>query len=185
MVLAYLPHGRAFKRFVSIGRMRDRNVTKRLVVWKDALRMIRARPIIGVGPGEFKTACHRFEDASETKKIAHAPQDRVIYRDHAHNLFLQVGAESGIAGLVALAWGMAVVFRAVCDRMRNESDPARRSMVQCIAAALLAFIIFSVTDCSWTGRFSGSSFMHINFIVMLAIAMLYAMTDVNRVGAER
>jgi O-antigen ligase len=174
MALAYLPHGRALKRFISIGQMRDRNVAKRLVVWKDALRMIRARPLVGVGPGEFRTASRRFEDASETGDSDRAPREKVIYRDHAHNLFLQVGAESGVAGLIALVWGVVVAFRLAFDRMRNESDPARRSMIQCITVALVAFLIFSITDCSWTGRFSGSSFMHINFVVVLALAMLYA-----------
>lgn len=175
--LAYLPHGRALKRFTSIAQMRDRNVEKRMVVWKDALLMIRARPLVGVGPGEFRTACNRFEDASETRNVARAPQEKLIYRDHAHNLFLQVGAESGIVGLIALLWGLAAVFRAAYDRMKNAADPARRSMVQCIAVALAAFLIFSLVDCSWTGRFSGSSFMHINFIVALMVAMLYAMQE--------
>lgn len=177
MALAYLPHGRALKRFASIAQMRDRNVEKRLVVWKDALLMIRARPLVGVGPGEFRNACRRFERAADTRSAARAPQEKLIYRDHAHNLALQVGAESGILGLLALGWAGAAVFQAVCARMRNASDPAARSMAQCIAAALVAFLIFSLTDCSWTGRFSGSSFMHVNFIVVLMVAMLYAIQE--------
>jgi putative inorganic carbon (HCO3(-)) transporter len=175
LVVAFLPHRRALNRFLSIGQMRDRNVAMRLVVWKDALRMIRARPLIGVGPGEFRTACLRFEDTADTRNAARAPRERLIYRDHAHNLFLQVGAESGIAGLLALAWGVAAVCRAIYGLARSESDPARYATVQGLAGALAAFLVFSLADCSWTGRLSGGSFMHINLTVILFLAMLYAM----------
>jgi len=175
LVLQFLPHRRALNRFLSIGQMRDRNVAKRLVVWKNALRMIRARPLTGVGPGEFRTACSRFEDAADTRNVARAPQEKLTYRDHAHNLFLQVGAEAGVGGLCACVWGVVAVCGAIRARVRDERDPVRHRMAQGLAAALAAFLVFSLVDCSWTGRFSGGSFMHINFTVTLFLAMLYAM----------
>ena len=175
LALQFLPHRRALNRFLSIGQMRDRNVEKRLVVWKDALRMIRARPLLGVGPGEFRTACFRFEDAADTRNVARAPREKLTYRDHAHNLFLQVGAEAGVGGLCACAWGVLALCRAIRARMRDDRDPVRHALVQGLAAALSAFLVFSLVDCSWTGRFTGGSFMHINFTVILFLAMLYAM----------
>ena len=42
-----------------------------------------------------------------------------------------------------------------------------RAMVQGIAAALAAFLVFSLVDCSWTGSFTGGSFMHINLTIIL------------------
>ena len=175
LVLPVLPHRRALNRFLSIGQMRDRNVARRLVVWKDALRMISARPLIGVGPGEFRRACSRFEDAADTRNAARAPRERLIYRDHAHNLFLQVGAEAGVGGLCACVWVLVALCRTIRARKRDERDPARHMMIQGLAAALAAFLVFSLVDCSWTGRFTGGSFMHINFTVILFLAMLYAM----------
>lgn len=176
LALAFLPHRRALNRFLSIGQMRDRNVEMRVVVWDKAVTMTRAHPFLGVGPGEFRRAYDALAARDElTRKMEAEDKNRLRFRNHAHNLFLQVGAESGIVGLFSLVWGIAAICRAIYSRARGESEPGRYAMVQGIAAALAAFLVFSLVDCSWTGSFTGGSFMHINLTVILFLAMLYAM----------
>jgi O-antigen ligase len=69
----------------------------RLDLWQDSLRLVQLRPLLGVGPGGF---------------VAYGE----VYGTHdflptsAHSAYLQVAAEVGLLGLVALAW---VLWRAL------------------------------------------------------------------------
>ncbi len=169
IVLAFLPNHRVVRRLFATGKARDRTAAWRVVVWKDAARMIRARPLLGVGPGEFRRACDAYEDRdAPTRRLART-RDGLRYREHAHNLVLQVAAETGLAGLAAFLWGAALVARAAARGAR-----AGPGLAAGVAAALAAFAAYSCVDCSWTGRFTGSSFMHINLIVALLAAMACA-----------
>lgn len=169
--LCFLPHNKAFHRFRSIPRMADGNVAKRLSVWKGASAMIASRPLTGYGPGEFRTAYDHYGSDPRRKRAAELPKEHGRYREHAHNLFLQVGAEAGVAAVGGLVWAIVVVLRAGLLRLRREPGDA---VVKSALAALGAFLAFSLVDCSWTGRFSGSSFLHINLIVALLAAILLA-----------
>jgi O-antigen ligase len=70
---------------------------RRLTLWSEAVAITAERPLFGVGPG-------RFQAVSPT---ALADRDA----RWAHHEFLQLGAESGVVGLVLLAgvfvWGFA------------------------------------------------------------------------------
>lgn len=65
----------------------------RVVLWHEALSIVRARPLAGVGPGRF----------NEVSPTAHGDTDL----GWAHNEFLQMAAETGIVGL-ALAAALTV-----------------------------------------------------------------------------
>ncbi len=92
---AYDPAG---DRTGGLDRLADATLTeRRLVLWSEALDIMGARPVVGVGPG-------RFERVSPT---ALSDDDA----GWAHHGFLQQGAETGIPGLVLLLllflWGFA------------------------------------------------------------------------------
>jgi O-antigen ligase len=75
----------------------DSPVDRRLVLWHEALVLMREHPATGVGPGGF---------ASESPSAVIDPDSR-----WAHHGFLQQGAEAGIPGLAFLValflWGFA------------------------------------------------------------------------------
>ncbi len=172
LLLVILPHRKASHRFRSIWRMRDGNVARRVVVWKDAIEMIQERPLLGVGPGEFRTAYIQSGTSARSAVKPDSPKERMRFFEHAHNLFLQVGAETGLAGLLALMWMFVVIVRAARHHLKTAQNLKQAKIFNAVIAALVAFLVFSLVDCSWTGRFSGSSFMHINLIVVLLLAML-------------
>jgi len=174
IVVAFLPHKRVMKRAISTARLSDYNVTRRVAVWRDALLMVRSRPLAGVGPGVFRRACPQFEERQGMREPGREWKGKTRYREHAHNIFLQVAAETGIPGAVALVWGIVAVARAARGRLKDPRDEADLALTQGITAALVAFAIFSCLDCSWNGRFVGGSFMHINLTVALLLAILVA-----------
>ena len=68
-------------------------VSSRTEDWRVAVNMIAAHPLLGVGPGRFPLEFARYSSAP--------PQN------HAHNMLLHVGAESGLLALIpfAVVWG--------------------------------------------------------------------------------
>ncbi len=76
-------------------------VIERLAHWKAAERMFTAAPLLGVGPGNYAAAYDIYRLPAWTEPLG-----------HAHNIYLNVLAESGIigfAGFVVL-WSVSVAF---------------------------------------------------------------------------
>jgi peptidoglycan/xylan/chitin deacetylase (PgdA/CDA1 family) len=78
---------------------------RRLILWRDALDMMKADPLTGVGPGRF----------AEESAVARSDPDA----RWAHNGFLQVGAETGIIGfgllVLLFGWGFARAWTSPFD----------------------------------------------------------------------
>lgn len=78
---------------------------RRAQLWHDAVVLVRRHPLVGVGPGRF----------AETSPIARSDPDAAW----AHNELLQLGAETGAAGLIlglALGgWGFVRLRRSPLD----------------------------------------------------------------------
>jgi O-antigen ligase len=72
----------------------------RLTVWERSLAMFRDHPLLGTGAGTFQHVFPRYRPSSV----------RPFY-DYAHNDYVQLLSETGIAGGVILAWGLFLVLR--------------------------------------------------------------------------
>lgn len=106
------------------------NVDARELRWQAAARMLSENPVLGVGPGGFRSeyvaASHNAEIGEQTPV--------------AHNMYLEVAAELGFPGLV-LFLGLIVLAAVATERaMRASSD--RRPMVA-VQAALIAVLVAS------------------------------------------
>lgn len=77
-----------FKRFKSIADLEEISNRGRIEIWKDTLKSIKNHPLLGVGIGNFPIVLG--QNVSAAKKGA-----------SAHNLFLDIAAETGILGLFA------------------------------------------------------------------------------------
>ncbi|MCZ7563959.1 MAG: Wzy polymerase domain-containing protein [Burkholderiales bacterium] len=74
-------------------------IAARLFVWRVALDIFATAPLLGVGVGEFAWAYFN----------AHPPEHFALlgsYQRHAHNLVLQLLAETGLAGAVPITLGL-------------------------------------------------------------------------------
>ena len=91
----------------------------RLNYWQDTLRIIKAHPVIGVGVGNFN----------------------LMYSRYAHNSYLQVWAEMGILGIMALLW---LVIALVKPALKNIKD-AKKTALPLITAAVV-FLIHNFLD---------------------------------------
>ena len=108
------------------------SVDQRIGFWLAAARMASANPLGGVGLGNFDEAYPAYFVSPWEESLG-----------HAHNLALNIAAESGLIGLalfVAAAWASA---RPVWNRIR-EKNPDWIDIG--VAAALAAFLIHGLVD---------------------------------------
>jgi putative inorganic carbon (hco3(-)) transporter len=104
------------------------NVDTRALRWRAAARMLGENPVLGVGPGGFRseyvTASHNAELAERTPV--------------AHNMFLEVAAEFGLPALVLFLGLIAAAMLATESVPRSGRD--RRTAVA-VQASLVAVLV--------------------------------------------
>ncbi|MDT8910147.1 O-antigen ligase family protein [Amycolatopsis sp. PS_44_ISF1] len=110
------------------------NVDTRELRWQAAARMVAAHPVLGVGPGSFRT-----HYAAESHNAEIDEQTPV-----AHNMYLEVAAELGLPGFALFAGviGVAALTSERTVRRAGPSSPARVEAIV-IQASLLAVLVTS------------------------------------------
>jgi tetratricopeptide (TPR) repeat protein len=121
----------------------DAALSGRLDGWRVALELTQRHPLAGVGWGayraEFAGARLRLMAAGMPFFLGHVNPSFA----NAHNELLEVGADLGWPGLLALAWALALVGRAAWRaRRRMSAADAGLCFGGLVAAALLALFYF-------------------------------------------
>jgi O-antigen ligase len=111
-------------------------LTGRLDGWRTGAWMVRQHPWAGVGHGAYRA---EFVEA----KLALALEGAEFYPRHvfptfanAHNELVEVAAEWGLPGLLALAWALFVLLRMLGGRGRADPEDAGRALAWSGLAAL-------------------------------------------------
>lgn len=68
---------------------------ERLLLWETTWNMLRDRPLLGFGVGNYRRAQEQY--VRDEVPLA-------MTRTHAHNIWLQAAVERGVLGMLALAW---------------------------------------------------------------------------------
>ena len=100
---------------------------------RTGLRMIRAYPAFGIGLGEF------YPNSAHYSSPALLAQFPVIASrgENAHNNFIQIAAETEIAGGLAFAWTLAAALLLGAHRAMHEHD----RLLRFVLAGLVAFVL--------------------------------------------
>lgn len=79
--------------------------------WRAAVLTLRDHPFLGSGPGTFGAELLHYRDPHRLSEI----------HSHAHSMYLTLAAETGVSGLGALIWLIAVFAVTLCGRLRSLS----------------------------------------------------------------
>ncbi|GAB4436005.1 MAG: hypothetical protein Kow00120_02970 [Anaerolineae bacterium] len=105
-------------------------------LWRAALNMWGERPLLGVGPDNFRHLYGNY--------IGLARWDTRI---HSNNLYLELLATVGALGLAAFgAFVIAIIWRIACAVRAPSGDPVTRLLALGLGGVLLAFLMHGALD---------------------------------------
>jgi len=124
------------KRIASIGSLEESSNAFRVSIWIAALRMIKDYWLTGVGLG-----LDAFARVYRDYMIAGTPAV------HSHNLYLEIGIEMGIVGIVSFLWFIQTgISKAVRTAQRNSASSA---MLVGMIGALAGHLLHGLFDYVW------------------------------------
>jgi O-antigen ligase len=137
--LPFMPD-QILNRFLTIFNFADTSTSARAELYSSVFSLIARYPIFGVGLG---IATVRHAISIEGLFDTHFPFI------HAHNLYMQLWAESGIFALIAFVFAMVVPVRLGFKLMQEEIPPVLRGIVSGCVAGMGGALVFGLTDVSW------------------------------------
>ncbi|HAX61842.1 MAG TPA: hypothetical protein DCX95_04700 [Elusimicrobia bacterium] len=84
----------------------DSYALKRPAIWKAAIGIIKEKPVLGTGPGNFELLFYKYNFPVDNLSSRYSKNTRF-----AHNEFLQIAAEGGLFTLFAFLFILAVVIK--------------------------------------------------------------------------
>ena len=131
----FLPTDALIGRFAELANTEHISADERAQIWRESVGLVKAFPVFGCGLGGYESAFLRFKTV--------APMNTV---DFAHNDYLQVLAEMGVAGFAVGLFLLLLVLRsALRGAVYAHSLDDRLMSVACIAS-LTAILLHSLVD---------------------------------------
>lgn len=118
-----------------------RSVELRLWSWKTGMAMFLEHPGLGVGLGQYQLGFLEYKSKLLTE--GETVEYYVPRSVHAHNEYVEVTAETGILGVVALLWALTILFKELLHLLRFETDvdqPTRMIRIGLFAGVLVLLI---------------------------------------------
>jgi O-antigen ligase len=149
----------------------DKSSEYRLILWGAAFRMIRERPLTGVGLGEFSSVVPHYTEVTLSKDD---PND-------AHNAFILIAAEMGLPALAAVLVLLAAVALAAARAFFRRHHRADRT----VALAVLGSWVGLVVSCMFGSRFSDESLISYFWILVALLAVARCLPEAGRLRRRR
>ena len=107
----------------------------RLAIDRDLLKMFPHRPFLGWGLGTFEYVYPQFRSFYTSYHI-----------DEAHNDYLQLLIELGVAGFIAMTWFLCLVFRSASKKLSNWPTDINGSVALVALLGVTGILIHSLVD---------------------------------------
>ena len=139
---------------------------QRFEIWKVAVAMIAANPVMGVGTGVYGATHQLYVASGRFDQIAAGPRD-------THSTYLNVAAETGLVGLILFLGAIAACFREaeVVRRRVRHLLPRAALQLWYIEAAFLGYMV-----CMIWGSYGRVPFTILHLCFMYAYAREAAAT---------
>jgi O-antigen ligase len=127
--------GGLVNRFVDMSRAGYVGTQRRSMIWSDTAQLFRSNPILGTGLGTYEDALRPFQQHLVDLTI-----------DHAHNDYLEFGAETGLVGFCLLFFPIFyLLVRMVISFLKDHRRYRSAILLGCIGSTL-GLLIHSMMD---------------------------------------
>lgn len=118
----------------------------RLLAWRQAIQMIKDKPLLGWGPETFGLIFPRYITVEWEQTVR-----RDFPTDKAHNDLLQVASTTGLASLLPYVLIFAFFFWDSLRSIKHISDTFQKNLLRGLCAGVLGYLVqlqfnFSVVD---------------------------------------
>lgn len=107
----------------------------RLSIDRDALRMFRAKPILGWGLGTFPVVYPQFRSFYTN-----------FFVNEAHDDYAQLLAEMGVLGFATLIWYMIILYRQIRRKLGKWSSDVSSAVTLACALGVVGILVHSMVD---------------------------------------
>jgi len=107
----------------------------RLTIDRDSLHMLVKRPLLGWGLGAFPIVYPEFRSFYTT-----------FFVNQAHNDYLQLLAETGLAGFSIAVWFLVLVFRHAAGKLENWAGTASGALTMAALLGCVGILVHSFLD---------------------------------------
>lgn len=104
-------------------------------LWKATLDMALAQPLLGHGWGTYEALIPAYRSGPTG-----------LYFDHAHNEYLEVFAEAGIAGLAIIGMLVFAFLRRAISTLERPLSTLQRTTVLALTTSVLSVLLHSIAD---------------------------------------
>lgn len=108
---------------------------ERRTLWRVALQMWSERPLLGIGPDNFRHTYGSYLGLTEWDEGL-----------HANNTYLEMLADVGLLGAAAFAWLLGAAAFQVLTLLRATQSRTVALWAACIGGSLLAFVVHGLLD---------------------------------------
>jgi len=118
---------------------KDPSINTRFLIWKNTLQMIKDRPFLGGGLGDFGMNYLNYQ----AKFLRDNPQYIKYWTNakEAHNEYLQMGAEMGLLGLGIFIAILFIFYNLVLKFLKEEKDGKKKLVCWGLMGGITCFLI--------------------------------------------
>jgi O-antigen ligase len=113
----------------------DLDISMRLKIDRDGLRMFAKKPFLGWGLGTFPVVYPQFRSFYTDQSI-----------NHAHNDHLQFIAETGLLGLATIVWFVFTLYRAALKKIRDWDSNLNGAVALAALVGCTGILVHSFLD---------------------------------------
>ncbi len=124
------------KRFATIFNLTYGTNRQRIEIWKGIIKMVKARPFLGVGIGNFNLIYPAYQ-----REAALATYGQAHFIRQAHNEYLQFAAELGLLGLGLFLWFCLRLLKGLWRKLKAAERPAETIIYLGLLGAILATLV--------------------------------------------
>jgi putative inorganic carbon (HCO3(-)) transporter len=153
----------------SIFNLSDPTIRDRFAMIRAGARIVRAHPILGVGPNMIARIYPQYREADA---VLQTPP-------HLHNVPMQIAAERGLPALAVWIWFIGAVLTGAAGIFRNAP---RDGPVRFLSAAAIASVVAMLGEGMTEHNFGDSEFQ---MLFLVLITLPFAVTNCEALAAVR
>ena len=135
LIATFLPTRELVLRFADLAATEEISRDDRIQIWQDTSKVIAAYAWTGTGLGAYERGLYRYKRVAPTRTV-----------DFAHNDYLQVLAEVGIAGSIPIAIFVVAIFSPLVSSVFRQRRWRNWEWSAGLLGALLAMAVHSLAD---------------------------------------